>query len=43
MGRMMEKLRFKEEQIVSIVRETDRDSVCVVAKPHGVIEQAIYT
>jgi putative transposase len=39
----MKKSRFKEEQIVSILRETDRDSVSVVAKRHGVSEQAIYT
>ena len=39
----MKKSRFKEEQIVSILRETDRDSVSVVARRHGVSEQAIYT
>mgnify|MGYP001137644046 CR=1 FL=1 len=39
----MKKSRFTEEQIVSILRETDRDSVPVVAKRHGVSEQSIYT
>ena len=39
----MKKSRFTEEQIVSILRETDRDAVPVVAKRHGVSEQTIYT
>src|SRR5215467_10986319 len=39
----MKKSRFTEEQIVSILQETDRDTVPVVAKRHGVIEQTIYT
>jgi putative transposase len=39
----MKKSKFTEEQIVGILRETDRDSVSTVAKRHGVSEQAIYT
>ena len=39
----MKQSRFTDEQIVSIRRETDRDSVPVVAKRHGVSEQTIYT
>lgn len=39
----MKKSRFTEEQIVGILRETDRDAVPVVAKRHGVSEQTIYT
>src|SRR5215468_10621652 len=35
----MKKSRFTEEQIVSMLRETDRDTVPVVAKRHGVSEQ----
>lgn len=34
--------RFREEQIVSMLRETDRDTVPTVAKRHGVSEQTIY-
>jgi len=32
----MKKSRYNEEQIVRILRETDRDSVAEVAKRHGV-------
>jgi putative transposase len=39
----MKKSKFTEEQIVGILRETDRDAVATVAKRHGVSEQAIYT
>ena len=39
----MKKSKFTEEQIVGILRETDRDPVSTVAKRHGVSEQAIYT
>ena len=38
----MKKSKFTEEQIVGILRETDRDTVAIVAKRHGVSEQAIY-
>ena len=31
-----------EEQMVAIIREADRDPVSMVAKRHGVSEQAIY-
>lgn len=39
----MRKSTFTDEQIVAMLRETDREAVAVVAKRHGVGEQAIYT
>jgi putative transposase len=38
----MKKGRYNEEQIVRILRETDRDTVAEVAKRHGVSEASIY-
>jgi putative transposase len=38
----MRKSRFTDEKMVSILRETDRDSVSAVAKRHGLSEQTIY-
>jgi putative transposase len=38
----MKKSRYSEEQIVRILRETDRDSIAEVAKRNGVSEASIY-
>lgn len=39
----MRQSKFTEEQMVSIIRESDRDSVSAVAKRHALSEQTIYT
>jgi len=39
----MRKSRYTDEQIVAMLRETDREPVAAVAKRHKVSEQAIYT
>jgi putative transposase len=38
----MRKSRFTDEQMVAIIRESDRDGVAKAAKKHGVSEQTIY-
>ncbi len=38
----MKQGRFSNEQIVRILRETDQDSVAVVATRHGVSDATIY-
>ncbi len=38
----MKKTRYSDEQIVRILRETDRDMVAEVVKRHGVSEATIY-
>ncbi len=39
----MKKSRFKQEQIVKMLREADRTSVAAVSNANGVSEQSIYT
>ncbi len=38
----MKKKHYSEDQIVGILRETDRDTVPEAAKRHGVSEMSIY-
>ena len=38
----MKKTRYSEEQIVRILRQTDRETITDVAKRNGVSEASIY-
>ncbi len=38
----MKKSRYKEEQIVTILREAEASTVTAAARKHGVAEQTIY-
>ena len=38
----MKRARFSDEQIVRILRKTDKDTVVEVVKRHGVSETTIY-